>query len=196
MKLLAAPDPLPALALMRDDGVLAMLLPEAGGAGLLAALVALEPQPDPLRRLAALLPDAAGAQAVAARLRLSAAAAKRLLALAAPSWPVDLAAALPTQRRALHHLGADLYRDLVLLRAAAAGTVAPVPLLALAAAWQPQRLPLKGRDVTALGVPPGPAVGHLLAALAAWWEDNDFHPDRAACLAELKRRLTSEDPAA
>lgn len=191
LKLLAAPDPLPALALMREDGVLAVLLPEAGGQGLLAALVTIEPQPDPLRRLAALLPDVAGVQAVAARLRLSAAAAKRLLALAAAPWPVDLAAALPVQRRALHHLGADLYRDLVLLRAAAAGTAAPAALLALAAAWQPQRLPLKGRDVTALGVPPGPAVGRRLAELAAWWEENDLRPDRAACLAELKRRLAS-----
>jgi poly(A) polymerase len=48
--------------------------------------------------------------------------------------------------------------------------------------------PLKGRDVTALGLPPGPAVGTLLAALEAWWEEGDFLADRRACLAELARR--------
>ena len=62
-------------------------------------------------------------------------------------------------------------------------------LLALAEAWRPIEFPLKGRDVTALGVPAGPEIGRLLAAVAAWWEDGDFRADRNAALAELKRRV-------
>ena len=46
--------------------------------------------------------------------------------------------------------------------------------------------PLAGRDVTALGIPPGPRVGRLLAAVQQWWEDGDFAADRAACLDYLK----------
>jgi len=59
-------------------------------------------------------------------------------------------------------------------------------LLALAAWWKPPRFPLKGRDVTALGIPPGKRVGELLAAVRQWWEESDFAPDRAVCLARLE----------
>jgi poly(A) polymerase len=188
LKLLAAPDPLPALQLMAEDGVLAVLYPEARRLDRLAALLPLEPVPGPLRRLGALL--AGDPAALAERLRLSNEERDRLAALASPPWPVDLTAGATAQRRALHHLGAPLYRDLVLLRAAERGEggLAP-PLLARADAWQPRRFPLKGRDVTARGVPAGPRVGRLLQELEAWWEAGDFRADRAACLAELGRRL-------
>jgi poly(A) polymerase len=189
LKLLAAPTPLPALQLMVEDGVLGVLLPEARSLDLLAALVPLEPAPQPRRRLAALIDGPA--EAVAARLRLSNEQRDRLAVLApAPRRAVDLAADERAQRRALHRLGADAYGDLVLLRAAAAGDAAPVAgLLALAASWQPVTFPLKGRDVTGLGVPVGPEVGSLLKEVEAWWEDGDYRADRAACLDELKRRV-------
>jgi poly(A) polymerase len=189
LKLLAAPDPLPALALMVEDGVLPALCPAAERRDRLQALIAVEPAPDPLRRLSALI--AGDPAPLAERLRLSNAERDRLVALASPPWPIDLAAAEKAQRRALHHLGATLYRDLVLLRAAETGEGARVaPLLALAQAWQPVKFPLKGRDVTALGVPAGRKVGRLLQELEAWWEEGDFRADRAACLAELERRVS------
>ena len=59
-----------------------------------------------------------------------------------------------------------------------------------AARWQPKRLPVGGDDILALGVPAGPRVGALLAALETWWVAHDFAPDRAACLAEACRLLT------
>jgi len=191
LKLLAAPDPLPTLRMMAEDGVLAALLPEARRLDRLAALVPLEPAPDALRRLGALLgSDAGAAAAVAERLRLSNEQRERLAALAAPSVAVDLAGDERAQRRALHRLGADLYRDLVLLRAGQRGDAAQARrLLALAAGWRPREFPLKGRDVTAHGVAEGPEVGRLLAALEAWWEAGDFRADRKAALAELKRRM-------
>ena len=49
----------------------------------------------------------------------------------------------------------------------------------------PPAFPLAGRDVTALGIPPGPRVGQLLAEVRGWWEEDDFTADRAACLAKL-----------
>jgi poly(A) polymerase len=191
LKLLRAPDPVPALRMMAEDGVLGRILPEACRFERLAALLPLEPGPDALRRLGALVEvGGEGALALAERLRLANADRDRLVAMAAPPWPVDLEADERRQRRALHRLGAPLYRDVVLLAAAAGGPGERVPaLLAFAEDWQPQRFPLKGRDVTRLGVPPGPAVGRLLAEVAAWWEDADFRPGRDACLAELAARL-------
>ena len=49
-------------------------------------------------------------------------------------------------------------------------------------------LPVKGRDLMALGIKPGPRIGELLAEVGAWWEAGDFRADRKACLAELKAR--------
>src|SRR5207302_5456917 len=67
LKLLAAPDPLPAIDLMIEDGVLAVVLPEALRRDRLAGLLPLEPEADRIRRLSALLVSELGAvEAVAA----------------------------------------------------------------------------------------------------------------------------------
>jgi len=189
LKLLAAPDPLPALTLMREDGVLDVILPEARRFDRLARLIAIEPAPDALRRLAALVAvDRAGADALADRLRLSNEARARLDALAAPRWPIDLDGSAQRQRRALYRLGRETYRDLVLM----SGDAARAPrLVALAGDYVPPVFPLGGGDLMALGVPEGPAIGALLAELEAWWEDEDFRPRRDACLAELRKRLAA-----
>jgi poly(A) polymerase len=188
MKLLRAADPVPTLRLMSDDGVLAVLLPEATRLDRLAGLVALEDAPDAIRRLSALIER--GAAEVAERLKLSAAERDRLLALGAPGAPLDLAAAEKAQRRLAYRRGIDLYRDQVLLAGAVTGAAERVrALLTLAEGWRAIKFPLRGRDVTALGIPAGPEVGRLLAAIEDWWEADDFSADRRALLAELKRRV-------
>jgi poly(A) polymerase len=188
LRLLAVPDPLPALRMMAEDGVLAAILPEATRLDRLKRLVALAPDPDPLRRLAALITvDAAGVIALAERLRLSNEQRDRLAGLA-PPWPLGPAGDDRDQRLSLYRLGAERYRDLSLLLAAEGTISAPrlAALLTLTAGWQPPHFPLKGRDVTALGIPPGRRVGELLAAVRQGWEDGDFTADRAACLKRLK----------
>ncbi|HZT52254.1 MAG TPA: CCA tRNA nucleotidyltransferase [Stellaceae bacterium] len=188
LKLLAAPNPLPALRMMRADGVLAALLPEAGGLAPLGRLIALEPQPDPIRRLAALVGRKAAA--VAERLKLSGAERDRLAALAVRP-AIDLDGDHAAQRRALYRWGPALYADRVLLAAAARRRPRRVArLLDRARTWKPPRFPLRGRDLLAAGMAPGPAVGALLAALEAWWIKGDFRATAAECRAELKRRLT------
>ncbi len=187
-RLLSVADPVPALRMMEEDGVLAAILPEAIRVDRLTRLIALEPELDPLRRLAALAAvDAAGAARLAERLRLSNAVGDRLVGLA-PPWPLDPAGDAREQRRALYRLGTERYRDLALLIAAEGGLDQPrlAELLALAAGWVPSVFPLAGRDVTALGIPPGPRIGQLLAELRRWWEAGDFIADRAACLEKLK----------
>jgi poly(A) polymerase len=190
LKLLAAADPLPALRLMADAGVLGQVIPGPVAQARLARLLAAAPHADPLLRLAALLrppPASAGAApAVAARWRLSNHDAERLAALTEAALPA-LAAPAAERRRALYRMGAPRYRDLV--RLAAAEKPDPAALaatLAEATAWRPPKLPLGGDDLLALGLQPGPRLGQILAAVEAWWLERDFAPDRAACLAHAK----------
>jgi len=186
--LLDVANPVPALHMMREDGVLAAILPEAIRLDRLEKLAALEPEPDALRRLGALaVVDAEGAMGIAERLRLSNAERDRLVGLA-PPWPLDPSGDEQAQRHALYPLGTERYRDLALLIAAEGGmdVTRLGELLALAASWTPASFPLAGRDVIALGIPPGPHIGELLAEVRRWWEDGDFAADRAACLRRLQ----------
>ena len=186
--LLGVANPIPALRMMAEDGVLAAILPEGTRLDRLERLIASEPEPDVLRRLAALVAvDAAGAAGLAERLRLSSAWRDRLVGLA-PPWPLDPSGDTPAQRQALYRLGAERYRDLALLIAAEGGMdrTRLDELLTLAEGWQPPSFPLAGRDATALGIPPGPRIGELLAAVRRWWEAGDFTADRKACLQRLQ----------
>lgn len=203
---LMANDPADAFALMRDDEVLDHVLPEAGGVERLRMLSWLDSKalrlqsvaPDPVRRLAALLApsaETAEAEAIAARLRLSNAQGLRLRRMLAPGLLLRSDGSEAGLRRALHHLGAEAVRDRLLL--AWAGELAAAPAvrgrnggwierLSLVDAWEPPRFPLRGRDALAIGVPRGPEIGRLLDAVERWWEENDFAPDHATCLARLR----------
>jgi poly(A) polymerase len=201
LKLLAAPDPVPVLGLMGEGGVLAHAVPAALRLERLAALVAIEPVAglprDPVLRLGALLvPGPAGAVRVAERWRLSNADRDRLLAMAGPE-PV-LRPDLPprAQRLCLYRLGPTRWADRVLvgwaetLADGRAGEPGPwLELLRLPQRWGAPKLPVKGRDLVRLGVKPGPEVGALIGALEAWWIDQDFAPDRQACLEWARARL-------
>jgi poly(A) polymerase len=201
LKLLAAPDPVPVLALMENSGVLAHALPAAARIARLEALLRIEPiaqvAPDPVRRLGALLaPDPAGAERVAERWRLSNADRDRLIAMAAPDPMLRPDLTAHGQRLCLYRLGPGLWADRVLLgwaealaQGAAGGPTRWLDLLRLPQRWRPPELPVKGRDLLRLGLAPGPEVGELIAALEAWWIEQDFAPDRDACLEWAAQRL-------
>ena len=204
LKLLSAPQPADIVDLMRETGVLAHFLPEATRIDRLRTLVAIEgsaprdlvPRTDPIRRLAALLDgSAASALAVATRLRFSNAERDRLIGLSGDPEPSPALAA-PARRRLIYRLGQARYRDRALIAWAAAvaggagtdgrASEAWIDVLRSGADWVAPRFPLKGRDAVKLGVPPGPAVGRLMATLEDWWIAGDFQADREACLAKLK----------
>lgn len=173
-RILAAPDPSDAVALMQALGVLVAVVPEGTSPARLSAVVAAGAPADPVLRLAALLDGDAGE--FADRLRLSGAERERLLALRAAAPPCadddDL-------RRAL----ADAPRDIVEGRLWLAGN--RVALGRLPALATPV-FPLKGRDLAQAGVPAGPGMGALLAELRAWWLAGGCQGDVRA---ELARRL-------
>jgi poly(A) polymerase len=193
-RLLAAADPAATLERMRQAGIIEPILPEIADLARLRGLQALtEPAArDPLLRLAAVLPDdSAVARAAAERLRLSNDERAWLELLASPPshlWPARGAAAL---RRALHRLGADLVRDLGLLAISRGEGDLGQPAVDAAATWTPVVLPVRGQDALDLGVPAGPRVGRLVVAVETWWEENDYQPDRAACLAKLKELVAA-----
>jgi poly(A) polymerase len=208
IKLLQAHDPASVLLLMKDERVLSHVLPEAADFGRLRILSFLEErgvvrptiQVDAIRRLAAVLPaDAEGAAVVASRLRLSNSQSDRLIALATPDQRPDPAMDGPAARRLLHRIGAERFRDLILLawaaRKAEVGRSPPgetarwLALLDHADAWQPVALPVRGQDVVDLGVPRGPQVGAVLADLEAWWQDNDFQAGRKEAMEHLRKLL-------
>jgi poly(A) polymerase len=190
MKLLRAPDPAKTLALMEEDGVLVKILPATRPLEVLARLVKIEQAAkfvaDPVRRLAALIAN--DAERVAGKLKFSNAERERLLALMAP---LDLNGEPRAQRLLLHRAGREIYADRVLLTAAAENAPRKVkPLLAAAKRWRKQTFPLRGSDVVALGLAPGPEIGRLLAEIEALWEASDFKATRRVLLAELRRRAT------
>ena len=175
-KLLAAPDPAPAVAAMQAAGVLAHVLPGAD-ARLLAPLVHLEAgvaeagqgTAPPIRRLAAL-----GGQDPAPALRLSGAEAKRLAVLIREQGTATGAGELGYRH------GADIARDILLLRA----TTGPVDLTAAQAAADRgarAHFPVKAADLMPHFT--GPDLGHRLTVLENRWIASDFTLDKATLLA-------------
>ncbi len=172
LKLLAAPDPAPALAAMRATGVLARVMPGADDRAL-APLIGLEPvaaaPPDPLRRLAAL----GGADATG-DLRLSRAQANRLAALRAGAASAAGAAELG------YRLPADQARDALLLRCAISARPWPERADGQLAAGAGARFPIRARDLMPRFS--GAALGAELRRLESAWIDSGFTLDRATLL--------------
>jgi poly(A) polymerase len=202
---LMAPDPADVFQLMQGTGVIEHVLPEATRIDRLRMMSWLDSRamrfesvaPDPIRRLAALIEtDARGADAIADRFRMSNEHRRRLTAMMNPEDAISPGAELRLIRRALHHLGSATIRDLALLNwadeLASAGrlpharTEGWIAIIETTEAWTQKTFPLRGRDVLALGVERGPRVGKLLRAVEAWWEDNDYDPDHAACSEKLQ----------
>jgi poly(A) polymerase/tRNA nucleotidyltransferase (CCA-adding enzyme) len=183
-RILAAPDPSRAVALMAELGVLAVVLPEGADPNRHARLIAAGAPIDPILRLAALLTG--DAAALATRLRLSAADRDRLAALQHGPTPHR-----DDDDAALRRLLADEPAELLIDRAWLADDVAPgsAALRARLGAMPRPVFPLEGGDVLALGEPEGRRVGELLRAVRKWWLDGGCVADKEACRAELLRRM-------
>jgi poly(A) polymerase len=197
-RLLLAPAPAAVFELMDATAILAELLPEADDRPRLEALSGIEAAQgiaaDSIRRFAAVVTtDRAGAEAIAGRLRMSNAERDHLVLLAAPAAVPVPGIDAPARRALLYRLGATAMTDLALLGwagEAAAGGTADVAgwtaLLDAAEGWTAINFPLAGKDVLALGVARGPAIGRLMSTVEEWWIAGDFRAGREACLRKLK----------
>jgi poly(A) polymerase len=168
LKLLAAPDPAPALAAMQAVGILQAVIPGADAAAM-AVLVHLESEtntaPNAIRRLALL-----GGEEVAERLRLSRTDARRRETLRAAA-----ADPMPAAERG-YRLGRIDGGDSLLIRAAWLG-MAPE-----AAEWQELERGAEARfPVTPADLMPGlsgPALGQRLREIEARWIASGFRLGR------------------
>ncbi len=189
-RLLAAPAPVRAILWIRTAGVLDVVLPESSkwGTDLIPRLVAVERQlgwkPDHLLRLMAIIPPREDVvKTLAERLKLSNAEGSRLSAWAK--------AALPAAATSTDELEKLLYRGhpsaildrLKLERARledapgekdASARQQVEALLAHAARWRKPDFPIKGQDLIAADMTPGPQMGKLLASLESRWIDSGF----------------------
>jgi poly(A) polymerase len=186
LKLLAAPDPTRAVALMAQTGVLSTLLPELGQVDRFGDAAHLTSDPE-LRLSVLIRPDAEAVRRTAQALRLSNAQRDRLLAAVEPEPPVHLDLSKAAALAALYRTGPAAFRD----RLIRAWVEAPErrseakALLRLTDGWERPRFPLNGDDLAEAGVSRGPALGRALRMLEQTWVDGGFQDDRAALLARL-----------
>jgi poly(A) polymerase len=195
LKLLAADDPRDAVRLMRDTGVLPVVIPGPWNTARFEGLVAIESEQlfetDAVLRLAALLPDdQIAAAGLAERLRLSNAERDRMVAALAPT-PAFKSWMSPREiRRFLYRLGPQPFRDRAKLAWASANRTAVAPqwrgMIALGEGWSPPPFPITGEDVLKSGVPKGPLVGEVLREVEDWWIDHDFIDDKMSAIEKLK----------
>jgi poly(A) polymerase len=188
LKLMVAEGAVGAIAAMVDGG---LLLPIFGGVaytGPFTAMISAERllglKADAVRRLGALAVGVTeDARRVATRLRLANAETKALDSMGHRWWRLagmDEA----TARRRLYRLGADRYRDRLMMAWARAGSDADSAhwqeLATLPERWSAPKFPLKAADFIARGIAEGPALGQVLALAEDAWLAAEFPLDQAS----------------
>ena len=170
LKLLSLPDPTPTVRLMLGCNLFAPVVPEIDSADRLANLVMAEREaairPEAIRRLAALLPAAPSvAEKVAARLKLSNKAKKRLASAANRDLGIGT-------RPLAYRIGTEGAVDRLLL-ASRPGDAAEIQR------WTPPRMPIGGGQLIALGVTEGPEVARTMKRIEDEWEKQEFPSGQA-----------------
>jgi poly(A) polymerase len=198
MKLMIADGASGAIIAMADGGLLQAILGGVAYTGPFAAMIAAERlmglKPDPVRRLGALaVAVTEDARRLAVRMRLSNAEARALDSMGHRWWRLagmDEA----TARRRLYRLGAERYRDRLMLawaRAGGDGDGAQWQRLAtLPERWSAPKFPLKAADFLARGVAESPALGQVLALAEDAWLAAEFPLDEAALKAIADQAVT------
>jgi poly(A) polymerase len=173
IKLLAAPDPAPAIAVMRQIGLLSMILPGSDDRAL-APLIHLEAgmPPDPMRRLAAL-----GGEDPREALRLSKAQANMVQLLRTEVTGSTAPAALA------YMYDQSVARNAMLLRSALLEMPLPPMLETELNAGAQAVFPLTAQDL--MPDVQGPALGAALKRLKSDWIASGFSLDKDTLLKRL-----------
>lgn len=183
LKLLALPQPAPTVEIMMRRGILKPVLPEIeeGSLGVLRNLVVAEAQagvePNGLRRLSALLPaEPLAAERIAARLKLSNKARKRLACAAGRALGISPGALA-------YRVGTECALDRLLIAGEAEAAAAIRD-------WSVPRLPVSGGRLIAGGLLQGPEVARTLKRIEDQWVEAGF--PEGADLDRIVARALSE----
>ena len=167
LKLLAVADPSPTMAIMLGHDILRPVLPEIerGALKRLDLLVKTEAlsgiPPDPIRRLASLVPqDGEIAGDIAARLKLSNKARKRLACAASTAVPANA-------QSFAYFAGSECAVDRLLL----GGEAERAKVIA---EWESPKLPIGGGALINRGLEPGPVVAKTLQSIERRWVEAGF----------------------
>ena len=209
-KLLSAPDPTRSMLWMRQSGVLSRILPESEKWGIDAIHGVVDTGRDlgwtidPLLRLIAIVPpDPDRMEEMSDRLRLSGAERQRLV-----DWAES---ALPKPDASEGQVAKAIYRGsqqgtVDRLRLALAGARVRAKqedaalieaggysrLLAFAQEWEEPEFPVRGSDLTRLGVPAGPEMGRLLEEMKEDWIESGFALGRDALLRRVAKNHSTK----
>jgi poly(A) polymerase len=198
LKLMVAPGAAGAVVAMADGGLLLPILGGVAYTGPFAAMAAVEQAlglaPDPIRRLGALaVAVTEDAKRLSTRLRLTNNETKALDSMGHRWWRLAGMDEM-TARRRLYRLGADRYRDRLMLAWARAGDDTDAArwreLALLPQRWSAPKFPLKAADFIARGIASGPALGHVLALAEDAWLAAEFPLDQAALTAIADQTVT------
>ena len=198
LKLMVAEGAVGAIAAMADGGLLLRILGGLVYTGPFTAMIAAERllglKADAVRRLGALaVAVTEDARRVAMRLRLTNSETKALDSMGHRWWRLagmDEAMA----RRRLYRLGADRYRDRLMLAWARAGgdsnSAHWQQLATLPARWSAPKFPLKAADFVGRGIAEGPMLGQVLASAEEAWLAADFPLDETALITIADQTVT------
>ena len=211
-KILEAPNPAETLILMKGERILEHFLPEAQNFGRLRTISWLETSaikvdsvyPNVIRRLAAILPtDKNGHKKVTKRLNLSKMQCNQIAIMTNNTCCPSPEMSQTEQQQALFTLGANNFRNLTLLnwsqelstetRHPHKRTKQWLDLIDFADNWQKPICPVKGSDLTDLGLKQGPVFGEILNEVEYWWCKGAFKADRKQCMEKINRLLESKN---
>lgn len=188
-KLLAAENPSFALRLMAQQEVAALVFGRAIEPARMIRLHMLENQADYMcsvwaRAMLLLQGTPADAEWISNRWKLARHETKQLQQLIAlPTFDASAPRHFHTRILRLH--GAPVYLDWLLTQAAQTSGIDCAPWVALANDFWPVKFPIKARDLMALGLNEGKALGEALAALEQRWEASDYTLTKEELLAQL-----------
>jgi poly(A) polymerase/tRNA nucleotidyltransferase (CCA-adding enzyme) len=176
-RILAAPDPGAAIALMQSCGVLPLILPEGVNIPAFNRLLSTAAPADPLMRISALY--AGDIHKLGSRLKLSVNELVKLFVYRMPSKLRPFSTEVEI-RRAL----AEDSTEFLISKTWLAQTDEPGwPELRDRIAATPRPVfPLQGRDIVALGIPAGPRIGEILNLTRRWWKFQGCTADFDTCL--------------
>jgi len=199
-KTLEAKDPSRALLWMRTTGVLNIVLPESEkwGIDLIPSLLTAEElckfEIDPMLRLMAVIPPRDDVvDALSTRLKLSGVETKRLM-LWTKTPKVEQGTNQKTLEKFFYENDMQAVLDVLQLdiatlegrgEASADALKIAVGFLQQAQKWQRPTLPIKGKDLLALGQEAGPSIGKAIRALEAKWVESGFKLSKEELLAGL-----------